>query len=92
MYILEIYSPLVAASAIASLGLLRYLLAFAFPLFTIRSKYQCIPLDMLRVLMLMMTVNSVREVRCKVGGECFWVLGCGDDADSLGFHEVGGED
>ncbi|KAI5816441.1 major facilitator superfamily domain-containing protein [Pyronema omphalodes] len=36
MYILEIYSPLVAASAIASLGLLRYLLAFAFPLFTIR--------------------------------------------------------
>ncbi|KAL0635824.1 Polyamine transporter 4 [Maublancomyces gigas] len=34
MYILEVYPPLVAASAIAALGLLRYLLAMAFPLFT----------------------------------------------------------
>jgi putative flippase GtrA len=38
MYILEVYTPLVAASAIAALGLLRYLLAMAFPLFTVRSK------------------------------------------------------
>jgi hypothetical protein len=74
MYILEIYSPLVAASAIASLGLLRYLLAFAFPLFTIRSRYHCVCFDMLRVLMLMMMVDSVRETGCKVGGECFWFL------------------
>jgi hypothetical protein len=42
--------------------------------------------------MLMMMVDSVRETGCKVGGECFWVFGCGDDADSLGFYEVGGED
>jgi hypothetical protein len=39
MYILEVYPPLVAASAIAALGLLRYLLAMAFPLFTPRSNY-----------------------------------------------------
>ncbi|PWW80165.1 MFS general substrate transporter [Tuber magnatum] len=36
MYILEVYPPLVAASAIAALGLLRYLMAMAFPLFTVR--------------------------------------------------------
>ncbi|RPB20449.1 MFS general substrate transporter [Terfezia boudieri ATCC MYA-4762] len=36
MYILEVYPPLVAASAFASLGLLRYLLAMAFPLFTVQ--------------------------------------------------------
>ncbi|KAF8247065.1 MFS general substrate transporter [Wilcoxina mikolae CBS 423.85] len=36
MYILEVYTPLVAASAFASLGLLRYVLAMAFPLFTVR--------------------------------------------------------
>lgn len=35
MYILEVYPPLVAASALASLGLLRYVLACAFPLFTV---------------------------------------------------------
>lgn len=43
MYILEVYPPLVAASAIAALGLLRYVLAMAFPLFTIRSKPPFIP-------------------------------------------------
>jgi len=37
MYILEVYTPLVAASAIAALGLLRYVLAMAFPLFTVDS-------------------------------------------------------
>jgi len=36
LYILEVYPPLVAASAIAALGLLRYLMAMAFPLFTVR--------------------------------------------------------
>ncbi|KAF8462890.1 major facilitator superfamily domain-containing protein [Kalaharituber pfeilii] len=36
MYILEVYPPLVAASAFASLGLLRYILAMAFPLFTVQ--------------------------------------------------------
>ncbi|KAL7275251.1 Polyamine transporter 4 [Rhizina undulata] len=35
MYILEVYTPMVAASAIAALGLLRYLFAMAFPLFTV---------------------------------------------------------
>ncbi|RPA78651.1 MFS general substrate transporter [Ascobolus immersus RN42] len=35
MYCLEIYPPLVAASAMAALGLLRYILAMAFPLFTV---------------------------------------------------------
>lgn len=39
MYILEVYPPLVAASAIAALGLLRYLLAMAFPLFTSHSTF-----------------------------------------------------
>ena len=39
MYILEVYPPLVAASAFASLGLLRYLLAMAFPLFTVQSMF-----------------------------------------------------
>lgn len=39
MYILEVYPPLVAASAIAALGLLRYLLAMAFPLFTPNSMF-----------------------------------------------------
>ena len=39
MYILEVYPPLVAASAIAALGLLRYLMAMAFPLFTVRSMW-----------------------------------------------------
>ncbi|KAI5776546.1 major facilitator superfamily domain-containing protein [Geopyxis carbonaria] len=35
MYLLEVYPPLVAASAMASLGLLRYVMAMAFPLFTV---------------------------------------------------------
>lgn len=35
MYCLEIYPPLVAASAMAALGLLRYVFAMAFPLFTV---------------------------------------------------------
>lgn len=35
MYLLEVYPPLVAASAMASLGLLRYVFAMAFPLFTV---------------------------------------------------------
>lgn len=39
MYILEVYPPLVAASAIAALGLLRYVLAMAFPLFTPNSMF-----------------------------------------------------
>jgi len=39
MYILEVYTPLVAASAIAALGLLRYVLAMAFPLFTVDSMF-----------------------------------------------------
>ena len=38
-YILEVYTPLVAASAMAALGLLRYMLAMAFPLFTINSQF-----------------------------------------------------
>lgn len=36
MYILEVYTPLVAASAIAGLGLLRYIFAMASPLFTVK--------------------------------------------------------
>lgn len=38
-YMLEVYTPLVAASAMAALGLLRYVLAMAFPLFTINSQF-----------------------------------------------------
>ena len=37
IFLRYIYLPLFAASALAALGLLRYLLAMAFPLFTVQS-------------------------------------------------------